>query len=168
MAQQNNPLFSAFREDHALLGRGFFEIAQCLRSNDVAGAHRVAERLDRQAGAHMAFEEEDFYPRLLPLLGQAEVDRLYADHGQGLSVVEALAVHAPTGALSETMRRQLLAHAEAMAQHIAECGELFEVMGRIPPDEQDALYRRLIAWREQAPSWTEQARRAAHHRRSRT
>ena len=51
----------------------------------------------------------------------------------------------------------MLRDLEVMQAHVAECGELFGAMGRIPIEEQNALYRELLALREQAPRWTEVA-----------
>ena len=153
-------LLEAFRRDHAVLGRGLHEISEHLRGGDLAAAKACGERVDRQAGAHIAFEEQFFYPLLRRLLGNAEVDRLYHEHGQGLSVIKALAQLPQRATLGEAERRTMLRDSEAMEAHVAECGELFGTMGRIPLDEQNALYRELVALRDKAPRWTEFAAKA--------
>lgn len=148
-------LADAFKEDHAVLGRGLHEVSEHLRAGDDRAAKARGERLDREAGAHIAFEEQFFYPALRRMLGDAEVDDLYGEHREGLSVIKALA-ELPEGAeLSETDRQTLLHASESTEVHVAECGELFGVMGRIPLEEQKALYRELVALRERAPRWTE-------------
>lgn len=146
-------LFRLFREDHAVLGRGFHRLSERLRTGDDAGARAAARELDRDAGAHIAFEEEDFYPRLVPELGEAEVERLYRDHAGARDLVQALlADEAP---LDEARRRELLARSEAMETHIAECGELFQALARLDDAEQDRLERRLEDWRRRRPRWSE-------------
>jgi len=148
-------LFEAFREDHSVLGRGLHEISEHLRSGDLQAAKACGEQVDREAGAHIAFEEQFFYPLLRRLLGDAEADRLYQEHGHGLSAIKALA-QLPEGAmLSESERRALLESLELMEVHVAECGELFGTIGRIRLDDQQMLYRKLRALREKAPRWTE-------------
>jgi hypothetical protein len=155
MSARPSDLFEAFREDHAVLGRGLHEISEHLRGGDLLGAKACGERVDKEAGAHIAFEEFFFYTALRHLLGDAEADRLYQEHGQGLSVIKSLA-ELPEGAtLSESERKDMLQDLELMQAHVAECGELFGAMGRIPLKEQNALYRELLALREQAPRWTE-------------
>jgi hypothetical protein len=146
-------LFAAFREDHTILGRAFHRLSTRLRAGDLAGARAVARELDRTAGAHIAFEEADFYPRLATLIGRDEVAHMYAEHELGLGVVRTLCEAAEDRTLHDDERSRLLADAEAMERHIAECGELFEAIGRIPPAEQAELRRRLVAWRERAPTW---------------
>ncbi len=157
MTARPSDLFEAFKEDHAVLGRGLYEIAKHLRGGAGAAAKAWGERVDREAGAHIAFEERFFYPTLRRLLGEAEADRLYYEHGRGLSVIKALAALREGAELSEAERRAMLQDAELMAGHIAECGELFGALGRIPPEEQQMLYRELLALRAQAPRWTELA-----------
>jgi hypothetical protein len=157
MNAQPSDLFQAFREDHAVLGRGLYEVSEHLRGGDLPAAKARAERLDREAGAHIAFEESFFYPALRRLLGDAEVDRLYHEHGEGLAVIRALAALPADATLDEAERRKLLRQSELMEAHVAECGELFGAMGRIPPEEQAALHRELLALRKTAPRWTELA-----------
>jgi len=153
-APQPSNLFEAFREDHAVLGRGLHELSEHLRTGDIAAAKACGDRVDRAAGAHIAFEEKFFYPALRRLLGDALADRLYQEHGEGLSVVKALA-ELPQGATpSDAERRGMLRAAEVMEAHVAECGELFGAMGRIPLEQQNALHRELLALREEAPRWT--------------
>ena len=154
MTPQPSDLFEAFKQDHAILGRGLHELSAHLRGGDPTAAKSVAERVDREAGAHIAFEEEFFYPTLRRLLGDSEVDRLHTEHDMGLSVIKTLLKMPEDTTPSEDERRTLLKNAELMEAHVAECGELFGAMGRIPPEEQKALYLELLTLREMAPRWT--------------
>jgi Hemerythrin HHE cation binding domain len=155
MKPRSSDLFEAFREDHAVLGRGLHEISEHLRGGDLLAAKVSGERIDRAAGAHIAFEERFFYPALRRLLGDVEVDRLYQEHGKGVSVIKALAESPEDATLSDAERRKMLQDSELMEAHVAECGELFGAIGRIPLEEQEALYRELLALRDKAPRWTE-------------
>jgi hypothetical protein len=161
MSARPSDLFEAFRQDHAVLGRGLHEISKHLRGGDLRAAKACGERVDREAGAHIAFEEQFFYPTLRRLLGDADADRLYREHGQGLSVIKALAALPEGATLSEAEGRMMLQNTELMEAHVAECGELFGAMGRIPLSEQTALHRELLALRAKAPRWTEFAARSA-------
>ncbi len=152
--QEGTDLFAAFREDHAVLGRGFFELAQSLRANDLEQARAAAVRLDRAAGAHIAFEEESFYPALRAFFDAGETQRMYDEHRLGLGVVQTLC-ELQQSDLAEDQRRQLLRDAEVMAQHIADCGALFETMGRLPSEQQSALFHELQDWRRRNPRWTQ-------------
>ena len=153
MTEPASVLMNAFREDHAKLGTEFHELSTCLRGGDLDGAKRAARVLDRDAGAHIAFEEEVFYPRIAALLDRDEAARLLAEHSEGFEVVARLCVEQGKTPLSRETQQQLLAQSERMESHIAECGEMFEAIGRIPAPEQRALYDALITWRKRAPSW---------------
>ena len=161
MQQEKNSLFEAFHADHAVLGRGFHELSQCLRSSDLAAAQQVAQRIDEDAGAHIAFEEEHFYKALRPLLGAAEVERMYREHDEGLEVVKAVMQSPST---EEPDKGELLKKSEAMETHIAECGDLFAAMGRISTEEQTELHRQLQRWRDLNPRWTDYAASRASSR----
>lgn len=148
-------LFDAFRTDHARLGRGFYELTQLLRHDDVAGACALAGRIDGDAGAHIAFEEQDFYPRLRELLNGSEIDRMYEEHRVGKETVRTLVEHDPARPLGVDVRRRLIADSTLMSSHISECGELFGAVGGIGGDEQAELLRHLHEWRGRRPRWTE-------------
>lgn len=153
MAEENTDLFNAFAEDHACLGKGFFELSSALRAKDRTTARAVAERLDRDAGAHIAFEEEDFYSTLAGLLGEREIERMRAEHREGLDVVDRLCAPAKVAPPTESSWQSMLRKSERMERHIAECGELFEAIGRLPPSEQEYLHDKLIEWRLKRPGW---------------
>lgn len=155
MNTRRSALFEAFRQDHAVLGRGLHEMSAHIRGGDLRAAKSCGARVNREAGAHIAFEELFFYPTLRRLLGDADVDRLYHEHAQGLSVVKALAKLPDDATLTEAERQAMLQDSELMEAHVAECGELFGAMGRVSIEEQEALYRELLALRQKAPRWTE-------------
>lgn len=148
-----NDLEAAFKQDHRLLGAGFHELSQRLRAQELARARAAAQRLDREAGAHIAFEEEHFYPKLRALLGETAVRRLYDEHAVGRSIVEHLCSLPDEGQLDADEWRHLLAGAEAMEDHIAECGALFDALKNIPDQERRALHQQLLEWRRRNPSW---------------
>lgn len=157
MTGNDATLFEAFREDHAVLGRGLYELAQWLRAGNSARAAACANRIDELAGPHIAFEEEHFYPALSRILGEADVQRMYRSHEQGLDILHAVLALPGDRPIDARTRERLLAGTAAMERHVAECGELFEAMGRIPPEEQESLRRELFEWRQRAPRWSSYA-----------
>jgi hypothetical protein len=148
-------LARAFREDHALLGRGFHQLGMCLRRADLDAAIRVAQRLDHDAGGHIAFEEEDFYPALAHLIGDDEVAQMRSEHHLGLDVVTAFLQRRPGETLAGQERDRFVAEVEAMSRHIDHCGELFEALGRLPDEAQADLLARLEHWRRVHPRWSD-------------
>ena len=161
MTQETGELIRAFGEDHAILGHGFHRISTALRAGALGEARRLALELDARAGAHIVFEEEHFYPCLRSILGTSDVDRLYREHDDGLDVLRRLEALEGGADLPVPQRAALLAKSEAMERHIAECGELFEAIGRIPPTEQAALFYHLTRLRREEPGWTAYSNKVA-------
>ncbi len=147
-------LFEAFREDHAVLGRGFYEIAGHIRARNLPAAKARADRVDREAGAHIAFEQKHFYPALRGLFGDTDVDRLRREHDEGLTVIRQLQALSESAIVNEREWDRLLDKSEIMEDHVAECGELFGTMGRFTLEEQQTLLHQLLALRREAPRWT--------------
>ena len=155
MRDVTEALFEAFRQDHATLGRGLYQIAEHLRAGDLGAASAAADALDQAAGAHMAFEEEDFYPALEPFLDRAEVSELYHEHLDGQATLHELIAMGAQARPDAARGTELLKHIELMEHHVSECGELFGAMGGLDPEAQRTLLARLQSWRDKAPRWTE-------------
>ena len=156
MSQVKQTLFDAFRQDHATLGRGLHRLRERLVAGDLAGIREAADRLDREAGAHIAFEEEDFYPALERFLSRSEIEDMYREHADGAALVrQAKTIERDT--FSPEQQSSLIRRVDAMEEHVSECGELFGAMGGLTPAEQDALFARLRTWRDQRPTWSDYA-----------
>ena len=154
MTKINNALFNAFREDHAVLGRGLHELRSLVMSGDVAGLKTAAQNLDKAAGGHIAFEEEDFYPALKAFLSADEVAGMYDEHSHGAATLAAITELDPDMPLQASQRQHLLDRIDEMEQHVSECGELFGAMGGLDDAAKDNLMERLQYWRKLAPTWT--------------
>ncbi|ETX04545.1 hemerythrin domain-containing protein [Candidatus Entotheonella palauensis] len=154
MQPSKDNLFTCFREDHKILGSGFHQLSACLRTGDTVEACALAQHLDAVAGSHIAFEETEFYPRLVPFFGRDAAGRMRDEHRQGLSVIRTLVNRPVDEPLDRDTCDRLLEQSETMETHIADCAELFEAIGRIPAEEQRVLHEKLLAWRQRRPKWT--------------
>jgi len=148
-------LFCAFRDDHAVLGRGLYDLATLIRAKDVPKVRVAAAKLANDAGAHIAFEEANFYPALEPFLSQSEIDEMYADHAQGRALIHELANLKLHALDDKTYCERLLSQIESAEHHVSECGELFGAMGGLSKKTQAQLLEQLKSWRKRAPSWFE-------------
>ncbi len=88
MTRIKNALFKAFHEDHAILGKGFHVLAMRIREGSVEAIKDAANKLDQSAGAHIAFEEFDFYPLLKKTSPSTDTDQMYKSHNIALSVIQ--------------------------------------------------------------------------------
>jgi len=141
-------LLQAFQCDHAMLGRDFSELSCCLRAGDAAGACAAARRIKESAGAHIGFEEEEYYPALIPLLGEQTVLQMGQEHCCGIDAVSTLLARGPDLPLHADLAARLLAQSEIMEEHIAECGEHFSALRQLPAAKQQELYEKLVEWRQ--------------------
>jgi hypothetical protein len=147
-------LFDAFHADHAELGQALHKLRTQLAAGETGAARETASDLDRAAGAHIAFEENDFYPALKKALSEAEVDAMYREHAEGLAVIQDIA-QADDGELHDpVVRASFLMRIDALSGHVADCGELFGAMGTLSEAEFEALYQNLVYWRSHAPRWS--------------
>jgi hypothetical protein len=129
-----------FRENHTILGRGFNELSWCLRAGDNIGVGRADRRIYEEAGPHICFEEEDFYPALVPLLGEETVRKIRQEHCCGLDAVRTLLNRDSDLPLPANLSERLLAQSEVMEAHIAECGELFAALRHIASADQQVSF----------------------------
>lgn len=144
----------AFHEDHAALGRALHELRTLLVGGETKKARESAAKLDRAAGAHIAFEENDFYPALKHVLSEAEVDAMYHEHADGLSVIQDIS-NADDEELSDpVVRASFILRTEALQNHVAECGQLFGAMGALSEEQFKTLYGQLEYWRSHSPLWS--------------
>jgi len=153
MTEIKQRLFDAFRADHALLGSGFYELATRVRKSDMPGAKVIATKINKEAGAHIVFEERAFYPALERFLDKDELDNMYDEHKRGRALLEKILTIDDSVKLDDSLQKELLTEIHAIESHISECGELFGVMGSLTVEEMRKLLDQLVAYKKQAPSW---------------
>jgi hypothetical protein len=155
MTQIKKKLFDAFQADHAELGRGLYGLRIALSSGDPDGARRAANVLDTNAGAHIAFEEFDFYPALKSRLSEEEVAAMYLEHAEGLILIHEIKGASDSVLNSSQKKAQLLKQIDVLDHHVADCGDLFGAMGGLSDVEYENLLSRLEYWRHEAPQWSD-------------
>lgn len=152
---QLSELQEEFLRDHRVLSRGLNDILQALEEDRFDAAIEQASELDRQAGAHMAFEEEIFYPRLAQVRGQPFVDRLISEHEVGQRAIRALARHRPGDRIGNEERRRIVADLETALGHVLSCGTMLSELDSGDRHADDAALGRLRDLRESGERWTD-------------
>jgi hypothetical protein len=153
MTEIKQKLFDAFREDHVALGSSFYALATCIRNDEITTAKEIAEKINIEAGPHIAFEEEAFYPALERFLEQDEIEAMYLEHENGRSLLQKIKSLKESSELSQTLKQELLSEVEKFEEHVSDCGELFGVMGGLSEAQLEQLFDRLTDYRLLAPSW---------------
>jgi len=158
LTKTKKDLFAAFQEDHTLLREKLHRMREALAQSDFATALQIGEDINLISGAHMAFEEFDFYPALRKFLTQGEVFRMYLEHADGLALIgDVLSTnldHPPT----ESEMLQMFGRLQVLEHHVSDCGDLFSALNGLEPVELERLYNRLLEWRVKAPKWQDLAK----------
>ena len=142
-----------FLDDHRVLISGLREIIEAMDRGDMPAAVRRAADLDHEAGAHMAFEEEVFYPRLARVYGEEMVQRMIAEHEAGHRAVKTILDHADTELDSES-KAAVMADLEIALKHVLSCGTMLSELDSGISDLDGEALARLRELREQADRWT--------------
>ncbi len=143
-----------FLDDHRVLIGGLRGLVDALEREDLPEARRLAEEIDRNAGGHMAFEEEVFYPRLAEVHGKAFVERLVSEHEAGHRAITTLLASEPDEGLAESDRSGLLTDLRLALDHVMSCGTMLAELGTGPFAAQDEDLDRLRELREEVPRWS--------------
>lgn len=144
-----------FLRDHRVLSRGLKAILDALGQDRAGEAIERAVELDRQAGAHMAFEEEVFYPRLAEAHGQAFVDRLVSEHEVGQRAIRTLADHPQGEPLGVEEKRQIVADLETALEHVLSCGTMLSELEAPDLGSDEGDLDRLRELRASGARWTD-------------
>lgn len=148
-------LTTAFLDDHQHLTRGFDQLHKMLQADRLEEASRLADELDRVAGPHIQFEEEELYPELARVRGNSYAARLYQEHQSGLHVIQVLK-DLPVGrSLDPETKEKLLAESSEALDHAISCGTLLSHLTTLPVDLQERIFDRLVELREEGRRWSE-------------
>ena len=142
-------LIDEFMVDHRALAEGLRRLITAIEARDGDLARAEADRIDRNSGAHIAFEESDLYPAI------GAEPSMYDDHREGLTLLRR--VLGTSGEIPASVGGGMIRDAEGMLAHMEDCGVLLFRVRTLAPVIQSQLEDRLISWREDAPRWTEYA-----------
>lgn len=154
MKSPRSALETAFLQDHQLLTRSFAQIKEALLEGDITRARRLADELDRQAGPHIAFEEEVFYPELARVHDPGEVKKFYYEHELGRKLLSKLLEVPEESALQPHQTGRLAEIAQTVLDHAFSCGTLFSHILALDESQQRLWLDQLEAYRSQPLRWT--------------
>lgn len=151
----SNLLFKAFQADHIDLAENLLLLRMALSEGQLDDLRAQAARIIESAGAHIAFEEFDFYPVLEATLSESEVSRMYLEHAEGLALMTRIA-NLDGGDFGTTdFLIEVLQGLQKLEHHVADCGNLFEAVGNLDEAHCERLLNSLYDWHKRAPSWSE-------------
>jgi len=148
-------LFKAFRSDHADLARDLLDLRISLSEGNQEDMQKQANRIIATAGAHIAFEEFDFYPILIPVLENGEVSRMYLEHAEGLRLIQKIANSKSNLFSDKSFLKEAISGLEKLEHHVADCGNVFWAVSSLDDDQSEELLQKLCEWHKKAPAWTD-------------
>lgn len=155
MTPNTKLLFEAFQSDHADLARNLFDLRISISEGRQKDMRIRAAQILESAGAHIAFEEFDFYPILKPMLENGEVSRMYLEHAEGLEFLERIANCEDSLFAEDNFLSDAICSLEKLEHHVADCGNLFWAVSALEDVQSQELLEQLYAWHKKAPAWTE-------------
>lgn len=155
MTPNTKLLFDAFQEDHADLARKLMDLRMSISEGHVDDMRDKAVRIIETAGAHIAFEELNFYPILKPMLEDRDVSRMYLEHAEGLNIIERIAKSEDIVFSDKNFLGEVITGLEKLEHHVADCGNLFWAVSTLEETQSCELLAALYDWHKKAPEWTE-------------
>jgi hypothetical protein len=144
-----------FVADHRRMTRGLADLLSMLRRRELSAAIGAADLLDREAGAHIEFEEHVLYPEVGRSRGPQLEEKLRDEHEvvrRGLLRLQKLP--APD-ADDPQVRAELERAFETAIQHAEHCGTLISHLAALSPQRQQEALGRLEEFRRAGRRWTE-------------
>jgi hemerythrin-like domain-containing protein len=146
-----------FLDDHRKLTRDLKSLLASLERGDLGEAIAVATELDRDAGAHMAFEEEVFYPRLARVHGQPFVDRMVDEHETGQRAVKRVLDLQSGAELTESQHDELVADLRVALGHVLSCGTMLSELDSGESTADRRALDRLRQLRAEGELWSDRS-----------
>ena len=151
---QLSALQQEFLDDHRVLISGLRDIITAIETDELERAVETAKRLDREAGAHMAFEEEVFYPQLARTYGDEFVERMVAEHEAGHRAIKSLIARQDAPRLAAEERSEILDDLGVALKHVMSCGTMLSELGTGKADVDEGALDHLRTLRDRAEPWS--------------
>jgi hypothetical protein len=154
-AETSSHLVEEFANDHRRLTRGLAELLSTIRRGDLEAAVAIGDRIDRQAGGHIQFEESVLYPAVGKAQGRAYEEKLLSEHEVARRGLMRLAGLRDDELHDARVKAELIDAFSTAEQHAESCGTLISHLELLPVEEQKTALAQLQQCRREAPRWTQ-------------
>lgn len=142
-----------FLGDHRKMTRAFRDLIAAVEKNEVVEMREIANRLNRIAGPHIAFEEATLYPLVDHNTNENASADFLDEHDTARDAVVNLIKQ--TEPLNDTDKASILGQLQTGFDHAISCGSLLSHLTVASPEEQHAMLAQLQGLREQQCLWTD-------------
>lgn len=151
----SSKLVEQFAKDHRQLTRKLADLLAIVRRGELQTAAEMADRLDREAGAHIQFEEDVLYPQVGKVHGRAFQEKLLSEHEVARRGLLHLRHATPEQLQDPQLRAEVVRALSTAAIHAESCGTLISHLESLPEDAQQAAQARLEQFRREGRRWTD-------------
>ena len=121
-------------------------LIQAFRNRDVSNVCHFLNQAAALAGPHFRYEEEAFYPALIEVLDEEQVQKLLSDHDRAIDAARNLVELAAQSELTEQDAQSGAKYARSLLPHVFECDGL-SIMAELLPDK---TMQRVLEARDQS------------------
>ncbi|MGH7923189.1 MAG: hemerythrin domain-containing protein [Candidatus Binatus sp.] len=151
-----------FKDEHRAIRDALLNLIQAFRNRNPAKVRSFLNEVAALSGPHFRYEEEAFYPALVEVLDEEQVDKLLADHDGAIETARHLSELAQKDALTEEDARRGAKYARNLLPHVFECDGLSIIAELLPETTMDVVLDvrvrsfganlDLLRWAEEARS----------------
>jgi hypothetical protein len=156
-----NRLEKEFVVDHRETTRGLKALKDALTANDDVAVLDAAQRLDRVAGPHIAFEEQWLYPLVAESRGEEFRHHMTSEHDEVVDALSKIQACDGLATVSAARKAEWQRNLQTGLDHVITCGTLLSHLSVLDEVERVEILRRLQDLRDEGILWTELAAKKA-------
>jgi hypothetical protein len=123
-----------FKNEHRAIRDSLLNLIQAFRIRDVSKVRHFLNQTATLSGPHFRYEEETFYPALVAVLDEEQVQKLLSDHDRAIDAARNLVRLAAQSELTEQDAQRGTKYARSLLPHVFECDGL-SIMAELLPDQ---------------------------------
>jgi hypothetical protein len=123
-----------FKHEHRAIRDALLNLIQSFRNRDISNVRHFLNQAVALSGPHFRYEEESFYPALVAVLDEEQVEKLLGDHERAIEAARKLAQLAAQSELTDLDAHAGAKYARRLLPHVFEYDGL-SIMAELLPDE---------------------------------
>ena len=151
-------LISQFHSDHQQVVDALFQLSQAITARDIQRVQNILAGAEGLVGPHFKFEELYLYPALEPFFGEAYGKQLLNEHDGVFRSIRKIAELAQKTEWNDADHASALANLELIYEHPISCDGLSLWIERLPAEDQEDLFQKMLAVRKQGTKLSEYCR----------
>jgi len=123
---------AVFKNEHRTIRDALLNLIQSFCNHDVPNVRHFLNQAATLSGPHFRYEEDAFYPALVEVLDEEQVQKLLSDHDRAIDAARNLVQLAAQGELAEKDAQSGAKYARSLLPHVFECDGLSIIAELLP------------------------------------